>query len=379
MRFLVISVLIFLLACKFDEIIKTGDNSAWYFYEVDDVGAIEVSNASFPIIAFPSNFYSISGQNNEILAVPINNFYEFIDYSVQHVTSLEGNSRFIVGAINNTNIVPLYGLRLIAEDSESSAIFHENVEHATFIPNDQQSFHGVLESPLYLNDLNEVSLSGQIVQYTIQSNNIDTLSTYNFELTGIDLSKSIKGFVSKGTDNLYYAFQDQLFSWDMTTESLTSIPTGTEVKNLLFFDDKVMLIGSSNELKMYDEDLSLDRTIWLSEVIPATKDQKSTILKVFTSKIGIHMVLGVSSAIKRSDGVLVEVMSSLDLLTLSSEGIVEGRTIILEGTEGQNEKLFWNEFELLSQDIKNDEAYFMFKKALNESKYEYFVKKTSIN
>ena len=222
-------------------------------------------------------------------------------------------------------------------------------------------------------------MSGQIVQYSIQSNNIDTLSTYNFELTGIDLSKSIKGFVSKGTDNLYYAFQDQLFSWDMTTESLTSIPTGTEVKNLLFFDDKVMLIGSSNELKMYDEDLSLDRTIWLSEVIPATKDQKSTILKVFTSKIGIHMVLGVSSAIKRSDGVLVEVMSSLDLLTLSSEGIVEGRTIILEGTEGQNEKLFWNEFELLSQDIKNDEAYFMFKKALNESKYEYFVKKTSIN
>ena len=91
------------------------------------------------------------------------------------------------------------------------------------------------------------------------------------------------------------------------------------------------------------------------------------------------MVLGISSGINKSDGILVEVMSTLDLLTLSSEGILEGSTVILEGNEDQNEDLFWNQFELVSQNINNEAAYFMFKKRLFDAKNEYFVKKTVVN
>ena len=379
MRFLFISVLVFILACEFDEINKTEDKNAWYFYEVANIGTIEATNATIPIIGFPSNFYTISGINNEISATPISDFYEFIDYSVQDVISLGGNSRFIVGAVNNTNVASIYGLRSISANSESSMFFHENVESGTFIPNDQKSFFGVLESSPSINDLNEVYLTAQIVHYSFVNDNIDTLSTHNFDLANFDLSKSIKGFVTKGTDNLYYASQEQLFLWDLTTETLTSISTNTEVKNLLFFDNKVILVGSANELKIYNEDLILDRTIWLSDVIPTASDKKYTLLKVFTSQIGIHMVLGISSGINKSDGILVEVMSTLDLLTLSSEGILEGSTVILEGNEDQNEDLFWNQFELVSQNINNEAAYFMFKKRLFDAKNEYFVKKTVVN
>ena len=231
MRFLFISVLVFILACEFDEINKTEDKNAWYFYEVANIGTIEATNATIPIIGFPSNFYTISGINNEISATPISDFYEFIDYSVQDVISLGGNSRFIVGAVNNTNVASIYGLRSISANSESSMFFHENIESGTFIPNDQKSFFGVLESSPSINDLNEVYLTAQIVHYSFVNDNIDTLSTHNFDLANFDLSKSIKGFVTKGTDNLYYAFQEQLFLWDLTTETLTSISTNTEVKN----------------------------------------------------------------------------------------------------------------------------------------------------
>jgi|TARA_B110000046_G_scaffold87607_1_gene95711 hypothetical protein len=379
MRFLVISVLVFISACEFDEINKTEDKNAWFFYEVADIGTIEASNSTIPIIAFPNNFYAISGINKEISSIPISDFYEFIDFSVKDVISLGGNSRFIVSAVNNTNVASVYGLKFISEESQSSVFFHENVESGTFIPNDQQSFFGVLESSPSINSSNEVYLTAQIVHYSLIDDDIDTLSTHNFNLANIDLSKPMKGFVTIGTDNLYYAFQEQLFLWDLTNETLTSIATETDVKSLLFFDDKIILVGSANELKIYNEDLTLDRTIWFSDVISTPKDKKHTLMKVFASKIGIHMVLGISSAIENSDGTFVELMSTLDLLTLSSDGILEGSTIILEGNEGQNEDLFWNKFELVSQNINNNAAYFMFKKRLSDAKYEYFVKKTVVN
>ena len=209
--------------------------------------------------------------------------------------------------------------------------------------------------------------------------NIDTLSTHRFEIGNIDMSKSMEGFATSGLNNLYYAFQDQLFSWNATTDTLISTPTNTQVKNLLSIDDKIILVGSANELKIYNEDLTLDRIIWLSDLIPTATGKKNTLLKVFTSKKGIHMVLGISKAIEKGDGIFVEQMLTLDLLTLNSEGVLEGSTVILEGNEDQNDDLFWNQFDLVSQNINNNAAYFMFRKRLSDAKYEFLVKKAVIN
>tara|TARA_X000001036_G_scaffold439643_1_gene491558 strand:- start:8102 stop:9241 length:1140 start_codon:yes stop_codon:yes gene_type:complete len=379
MRFLVILILVITLSCEFDEINKTEEKNAWYFYEVSNIGTIEASNSTIPVIAFPSNLYSIIGINNEISAVPINDFYEFVDFSIQDVISLGGNSRFIISAVNNTNLASVYGLRFIGTESESSVFFHDNVESGTFTANDDQSFFGILESSPSINGSNEIYLNAQIVHYSLLNDNIDTLSTHSFDLVNIDLSKSMEGFVTRGSDNLYYAFQEQLFLWDLTTENLISTSTNTDVKNLLSIDDKIILVGSANELKIYNEDLTLDRTIWFSDVIPAAIDKKYTLLKVFTSKKGIHIVVGISEAIKKSDGRFVEQMLTLDLLTLNSEGILGSSMVVLEGNKDQNEDLFWNQFELISQNINNNAAYFMFRKRLFDAKYEYLVKKTVIN
>ncbi|MAZ42205.1 MAG: hypothetical protein CMB93_05430 [Flammeovirgaceae bacterium] len=379
MRFLVILVLVFTLSCEFEDINKTGQKNAWYFYEVADIGAIEASNSTIPVIAFPSNYYTIGGINNEISIIPISDFYEFIDFSVQDVISLGGKSKFIITAVSNNSIEPVYGLRLISEKSESSVFYHENVESGTFSPIDQQSLYGVLESLPSINDGNEVYLNAQIVYYSLFDDNIDTLSTHRFEIGNIDMSKSMEGFATSGINNLYYAFQDQLFSWNPTTDTLISTPTNTQVKNLLSIDDKIILVGSANELKIYNENLTLDRIIWLSDLIPTAIVKKNTLLKVFTSKKGIHMVLGISKAIEKSDGIFVEQMLTLDLLTLNSEGVLEGSTVILEGNEDQNDDLFWNQFDLVSQNINNNAAYFMFRKQLSDAKYEFLVKKAVIN
>ena len=379
MRFLVILVLVSTLSCEFEDINKTGQKNAWYFYEVADIGAIEASNSTIPVIAFPSNYYTIGGINNEISIIPISDFYEFIDFSVQDVISLGGKSKFIITAVSNNSIEPVYGLRLISEKSESSVFYHENVESGTFSPIDQQSLYGVLESLPSINDGNEVYLNAQIVYYSLFDDNIDTLSTHRFEIGNIDMSKPMEGFATSGINNLYYAFQDQLFSWNPTTDTLISTPTNTQVKNLLSIDDKIILVGSANELKIYNENLTLDRIIWLSDLIPTAIGKKNTLLKVFTSKKGIHMVLGISKAIEKSDGIFVEQMLTLDLLTLNSEGVLEGSTVILEGSEDQNDDLFWNQFDLVSQNINNNAAYFMFRKQLSDAKYEFLVKKAVIN
>ena len=91
------------------------------------------------------------------------------------------------------------------------------------------------------------------------------------------------------------------------------------------------------------------------------------------------MVLGISKAIEKSDGIFVEQMLTLNLLTLNSEGVLEGSTVILEGNEDQNDDLFWNQFDLVSQNINNNAAYFMFRKQLSDAKYEFLVKKAVIN
>ena len=290
-----------------------------------------------------------------------------------------GKSKFIITAVSKNNIESVFGLRLISEESESSVFYHENVESGTFSPIDQQSLYGVLESLPSINDGNEVYLNAEIVYYSLLDNNIDTLSTHRFEIGNIDLSKSMEGFVTSGPNNLYYAFQDQLFLWNVTTDTLISTSTNTQVKNLLSIDDKIILVGSANELKIYNEDLTFDRNIWLSDLILTATDKKNTLLKVFTSKKGIHMVLGISKAIEKGDGIFVEQMLTLDLVTLNSEGVLEGSTVILEGNEDQNDDLFWNQFDLVSQNINNNAAYFMFRKRLSDAKYEFLVKKVVIN
>ena len=379
MRFLIILILVIASSCEFDEINKIEEKNAWYFYEVSDIGAFEASSSTIPVIAFPSKLYSISGINNDISVIPISDFYEFVDFSIQDVISLGGKSRFIISAVNKTNLAPLYGLRFIGEESESSVFFHENVESGTFTANDDQSFFGVLESSPSINGLGEFYLNVQVVQYSFLNDKIDTLSTHSFDLVNIDLSKSMEGFVTRGPNNLYYAFQKQLFLWDLNTENLISITTNTEVKNLLSIDDKIILVGSANELKIYNEDLTLDRTIWFSDLISTAIDKKNTLLKVFTSKKGIHIVYGISEAIKKSDGGFEEQMLTLDLLTLNSEGVLESSMVILEGNKAQNDDLFWNRFELVSQNINNNAVYLMFRRRLFDAKYEYLVKKAVIN
>ena len=57
MRFLVILVLVFTLSCEFEDINKTGQKNAWYFYEVADIGAIEASNSTIPVPSQVSHFF----------------------------------------------------------------------------------------------------------------------------------------------------------------------------------------------------------------------------------------------------------------------------------------------------------------------------------
>ena len=87
-------------------------------------------------------------------------------------------------------------------------------------------FHQFIFPPSFftfsINDGNEVYLNAEIVYYSLLDNNIDTLSTHRFEIGNIDLSKSMEGFVTSGPNNLYYAFQDQLFLWNVTTDTLIS-------------------------------------------------------------------------------------------------------------------------------------------------------------
>jgi|TARA_B110000503_G_scaffold111286_1_gene166615 hypothetical protein len=377
MRFLLLVCAIFIFSCQYDEVNKSEDNWTKIIYETSSLGIIEASTSVYPVLAFSSNFYKISGADAFLTETPKEDIYEFNEFELATSTSLKYENNFVFGGVDHTNLSPIYGIKLMNDEFDSKLFFHENVAQGVFFAGSSLQFHSLLTSPLYLNTKSEPTVNATLCSYTYAQDLFDTLSTQNFEITNVDPTLAIDLYAVKSGDQVFFVFQQRLFLWDAVTGEIKERDTGEVAIGLYFLNDQLILQPKSNELKIYDKSLGLQESVSLSAMV-SLSDYKTTILKIFIDSQDMYVVVGESKAESSSDDVLTEVTSFVSVLTIGENWELSNRKVVLQGNDYKGTSLLWERFDLISQDIKNDVAYFLFKRPIGGSKYEYLVKRTAL-